>query len=80
MFHRTTNRHIKSVISAGIDGVATSFALVCVVSGAGFGWGVVLVVGVALQLATGVSMGFGSYLREDAELEYIKRERLREEW
>ncbi|KJE95686.1 hypothetical protein CAOG_06112 [Capsaspora owczarzaki ATCC 30864] len=78
--NESTNRHIKSVIGAGLDGVAISFALICVVVGAGYGWGVVLVMGVAVQLASGISMGFGIYLSEDAELQYIKRERLREEW
>ena len=74
--------YIKSFVFGGLDGIITTFAIVAAVAGTGgkLGHEVVILMGLANLVADAISMGFGDFLSEKAELDFIKHERAREEW
>ena len=79
--HGSAGEIIKSVVLGGLDGVITTFAIVCAVAGSGELSGkVVIMMGVANLCADAISMGLGDYLSERAENDYIAKEQAREEW
>lgn len=71
---------IKSIIFGGLDGIITTFAIIAASAGAGFGLKVILLMGFANLVADAISMGFGDYLSERAELDHAIKERKREMW
>jgi VIT1/CCC1 family predicted Fe2+/Mn2+ transporter len=74
------NAYLKSIIYGGLDGIITTFATVTSVAGAHFSSIVVIVLGISHLFADGLSMGFGDALSTQAELDYNKSERRREQW
>jgi len=74
--------YIKSFVFGGLDGIITTFAIVAAVAGTGgkLGNEVVILMGLANLVADAISMGFGDFLSEKAELDFVKHERAREEW
>ena len=73
-------KYIGDIVYGALDGIITTFAVVAGVQGAQLSNSVVLILGFANLLADGLSMGVGNYLSTKSELEYIKKERKREEW
>lgn len=78
--HDRNGEYIKAAVFGGLDGIITTFAVVASVAGADLKTEVVLVMGFANLLADGVSMAFGEYIGEDAEIKYKKVEQKREAW
>lgn len=79
--HSNVGELIKSVVLGGLDGIITTFAIVCAVAGSGeLGSKVVIMMGVANLVADAISMGLGDYLSEKAEMEYVAQEQAREQW
>ena len=79
--HGSTGYIIKSVVLGGLDGIITTFAIVCAVAGSGeLGSKVVIMMGVANLVADAISMGLGDYLSERAENDYVAKEQAREQW
>jgi DNA damage-binding protein 1 len=79
--HGDAGEIIKSVVLGGLDGIITTFAIVCAVAGAGsLGDKVVILMGVANLIADAISMGLGDYISEKAENTYINAEQDRERW
>lgn len=74
------SEHIKSIVFGGLDGIITTFAIISASAGAGFSLEVILLMGFANLIADGISMGFGDFLSEQAELDHGKKERKREMW
>jgi len=72
--------YIKSIVFGGLDGIMTTFAIVAAAAGAGATWKTILIFGVANVLADAFSMGFGEFISGNAELDFAREERKREEW
>lgn len=75
-----SHAYLGNMVYGGLDGIATTFAVVSGVAGAQLGSGVVLVLGVANLFADGFSMAVGAYLSSKSEQEYYDREYQREAW
>ena len=78
--HARGGEYIKSVILGGLDGIITTFAIVAAVEGGNLSRQTAVVMGVANLVADAISMGFGDYLSERAEISYVKTEQDREAW
>ena len=79
--HGSVGDIIKSVVLGGLDGIITTFAIVCAVEGSSeLGSKVVILMGVANLVADAISMGLGDYLSEKAENDYVAKEQAREQW
>lgn len=79
--HGSSGDIIKSVVLGGLDGIITTFAIVCAVEGSDeLGSKVIILMGVANLVADAISMGLGDYLSEKAENEYVAKEQAREQW
>jgi vacuolar iron transporter family protein len=78
--HSQGGEYIKSVILGGLDGIITTFAIVAAVEGGGLSKSTAVLMGVANLVADAISMGFGDYLSESAEIGYVKMEQARETW
>jgi vacuolar iron transporter family protein len=70
---------IEDFVYGATDGVVTTFAVVAGVTGASLSPSVVLILGFANLFADGFSMAVGNYLSSRSRIEYIQRERKREE-
>ena len=73
-------KYVGDLVYGALDGIITTFAVVSGVQGAQMNNSIVLIMGFANLIADGISMGVGNYLSSKSELEYIKKEREREEW
>jgi len=71
---------IKSLVFGGLDGIITTFAIVCAAVGASLSNKTVIVMGLANLIADAISMGLGDALSEKAEMDMVKREWDRENW
>eukprot|EP00485_Elphidium_margaritaceum_P013540 CAMPEP_0202733102 /NCGR_PEP_ID=MMETSP1385-20130828/187996_1 /ASSEMBLY_ACC=CAM_ASM_000861 /TAXON_ID=933848 /ORGANISM="Elphidium margaritaceum" /LENGTH=300 /DNA_ID=CAMNT_0049399429 /DNA_START=33 /DNA_END=935 /DNA_ORIENTATION=+ len=72
---------MKSIIFGGLDGIITLFAIVASISGSeSLSPAVVLVLGFSKLVGDGISMGLGDFLSEQAEIDFVKSERQREQW
>lgn len=71
---------IKSIIYGGLDGIITTFAVLCSAYASNLSGGVVFVMGIANVLADGISMGHGDYFSEKAEQDYVMTQYKREKW
>ena len=78
--HVTTGQYLGEFVYGAIDGTVTTFAVVAGAAGASLSSGVVIILGFANLLADGFSMACGNFLSERTQRDYIKKERLREEW
>jgi len=73
-------KYIGEFIYGAVDGTVTTFAVVAGATGASLQPSIVIILGFANLIADGFSMACGNFLSEKAELDYIRRERAREEW
>lgn len=71
---------IKSLVFGGLDGIITTFAIVCAAIGADLSKKTVIIMGLANLMADAISMGLGDALSEKAEVDFVKREYERETW
>jgi len=79
--HGNSGELIKSVVLGGLDGIITTFAIVCAVMGSNeLGSKVVILMGISNLIADAISMGLGDYLSEKAEMDYVAKEQKREAW
>jgi VIT1/CCC1 family predicted Fe2+/Mn2+ transporter len=72
------SQYIGDLVYGGLDGIITTFAVVCGVAGSQLGTPVILILGLANLFADGFSMATGAYLSSKSEHEYYERERQRE--
>lgn len=71
---------IKSLVFGGLDGIITTFAIICAAVGADFSHKTVIVMATANLVADAISMGLGDALSEKAEMDFVRREWNRESW
>ena len=76
----TGSDYVKSLVFGGLDGIMTTFAIVCSSAGAEMSWKTVLVFGFSNAIADGWAMGFGEFVSGNAAMDYARSEREREEW
>lgn len=72
--------HFEDFIYGSFDGSVTTFAVVAGAIGASLSPVVVLILGFANLAADGFAMAVGNYQATKARLEFIEKERKREEW
>jgi len=65
--------YLSEFVYGGIDGAVTTFAVVAGATGARFDLKIILVLGFANLIADGFSMGVGSYLSKQSELELMQK-------
>eukprot|EP00246_Nothoceros_aenigmaticus_P001969 TRINITY_DN12656_c0_g1_i1.p1 TRINITY_DN12656_c0_g1~~TRINITY_DN12656_c0_g1_i1.p1 ORF type:complete len:291 (-),score=55.53 TRINITY_DN12656_c0_g1_i1:144-1016(-) len=70
----------KSMIYGGLDAIVTSFALVASVSGGNLPSAAVLILGFANLVADGISMGFGDFLSDSTERDYMLSRKKLADW
>ncbi|MGD1834494.1 MAG: VIT1/CCC1 transporter family protein [Nitrososphaeraceae archaeon] len=71
---------VEDFVYGATDGAITTFAVVAGVIGASLSPQIVLILGFANLLADGLSMSIGSYLSGKTQIEYVQKERRKEEW
>ena len=76
--HRGT--YIGDFVFGANDGIVTTFAVVAAATGAGFGSGIIIIIGIASIVADGFSMGISNLLSLRSERDFIRMQRRREEW
>jgi VIT1/CCC1 family predicted Fe2+/Mn2+ transporter len=74
------SQYLGDMVLGGLDGIITTFAVVCSVAGAKLGLNVVMIMGLANLLADGFSMATGTFLSARSEQEYYRKEKARETW
>ena len=72
--------HFEDFIYGSFDGSVTTFAVVAGAIGASLLPMVVVILGFANLFADGFAMAVGSYQATKARIEFIQKERKREEW
>lgn len=72
--------HFEDFIYGSFDGSVTTFAVVAGAVGASLSPAIVLILGFANLAADGFAMAVGNYQAMRARIEYIEKERKREEW
>lgn len=72
--------HFEDFVYGSVDGSVTTFAVVAGAIGASLSPMVVLILGFANLFADGFSMAIGNYQASKARMEFIQKERKREEW
>jgi VIT1/CCC1 family predicted Fe2+/Mn2+ transporter len=72
--------HFEDFIYGSFDGSVTTFAIVAGAIGASLSPLIVLILGFANLAADGFSMAAGNYQATKARIEFIQKERRREEW
>jgi len=78
--HKSSGTYVGDFVYGAIDGSVTTFAVVSGVAGAGLSVNIVIILGLANLIADGFSMAIGNYLSSKSNVEFIERERKREEW
>jgi len=66
--------YLKSLVYGGMDGIITTFAIVCAASGANKDDATIVTMGVANLIADAISMGMGDYISDKAEQDYAQLE------
>lgn len=72
--------HFEDFIYGSFDGSVTTFAVVAGAIGASLSPMIVVILGFANLFADGFAMAVGSYQATKARIEFIEKERKREEW
>lgn len=72
--------HFEDFMYGSFDGAVTTFAIVAGAVGASLSPMIVLILGFANLAADGFSMAAGNYQATRARIEFIQKERKREEW
>ena len=78
--HGTSGSYVGDFVYGAIDGSVTTFAVVSGVAGALLSPSVVIILGLANLFGDGFSMAIGNYLSSKSNIEFVQRERKREEW
>ena len=78
--HENAGSYLGDFVYGAIDGSVTTFAVVSGVAGAALSSNVVVILGLANLLGDGFSMAVGNYLSSKSNIEFIQKERKREEW
>lgn len=78
--HHKSGSYVGDFVYGAIDGSVTTFAVVSGVAGAALSVNIVIILGLANLLADGFSMAVGNYLSSKSNVEFIEKERKREEW
>ena len=78
--HETGGSYVGDFVYGAIDGSVTTFAVVSGVAGAALSVNIVIILGLANLFADGFSMAIGNYLSSKSNMEYVQKERKREEW
>lgn len=78
--HKKGGEYLGDFVFGAIDGSITTFAVVSGVAGASLSSSIVLILGFANLFADGFSMAIGNYLSSKSDIEFVKKEREREEW
>ncbi|KAL5265278.1 hypothetical protein ACHWQZ_G006124 [Mnemiopsis leidyi] len=71
---------VKSIIYGGLDGIVSTFVIICSIEGADFNPVYALVLGFSNLIGDAISMGMGDYLSATADIEHQKTEYKREKW
>lgn len=71
---------IKSLIYGGLDGIISTFVVICSIEGGSFNPLYALVLGFSNLVGDGISMGVGDYLSSKADMEQQQTEYQREKW
>lgn len=71
---------VKSIIFGGLDGIITTFSIICSSYASHLSVHTIMVLGFANVLADAISMGHGDYFSEKTEQDYIKDQYNREKW
>lgn len=71
---------IKSLIYGGLDGIISTFVVICSIEGGSFNPLYALVLGFSNLVGDGISMGVGDYLSSKADMEHQETEYQREKW
>ncbi len=80
-YHQTPGSDVlKSVIFGGLDGIVTTFAIICSSYASNLSAKIITILGFANILAAAISMGHGDYFSEKTENDYIKDQYARENW
>lgn len=66
--------YLKSMVYGGMDGIITTFAIVCAASGANKDDSTIITMGVANLIADAISMGMGDFISDKAEQDYAEME------
>src|SRR3989338_6778785 len=72
--------YTKSLVFGGLDGILSTFAMVCAIQGGRLSLTMVFVLGFAEFVSGAIGMALGDYLSSVAEIRYQRAEREREEW
>ena len=78
--HKSSGTYVGDFVYGAIDGSVTTFAVVSGVAGASLSTNIVIILGIANLIADGFSMAIGNYLSSKSNIEFIQKERKREEW
>lgn len=78
--HSGSAVYLSEFVYGGMDGAVTTFAVVAGATGAMLAPGIVIILGFANLIADGFSMATGNYISEKTQMDFIRRERAREEW
>ena len=76
----SANDYVKSLIFGGLDGIVTTFAIVCAIVGADMHIRSIVIIGISNVFADGISMGLGDYISSKAEKQATEQEYAREKW
>lgn len=71
---------VKSMVYGGLDGIVTTFSIICGIVGSGGNMHGVLAIVISNTIADAMAMGLGDYLSQRSEIQYAKAERRREKW
>ncbi len=72
--------HFEDFVYGAFDGAVTTFAVVSGAFGASLAPSIILILGFANLFADGFSMAVGSHQATKARIDFIEKERKREEW
>ncbi len=73
MMQPDKGHYLKDALLGSIDGCVTCFALICGIYGAGYGYSVAIILGLASLFADGFSMAVSNYLSTKSERDKIRQ-------
>ena len=80
-YHKVTGSDVlKSVIFGGLDGIITTFSIICACYASHQATRTIIILGFANILSAAISMGHGDYFSEKTEQDFIQDQYKRETW